>query len=411
MPTTRAATFLIAAITFYLFGNQTQIGWLYVISALLAGLIPAAYWLNRRALRGITAERHTGGGLHAEIHEGDTLPIRLVLRCGHRISVAQLEVRETCPLAEPQRRVIDAYIPLIPARGAVQLEYDIVADRRGLYRFPPLWLTSRTPFGLFRRRAPLDVPSRVLVYPEVRRLERLDLFDRQLAAQQVFPRTGTGSEVLGVRPYRAGDSPRHIHWRSVARSGQLITKEFAEETRPGLTLILDRWFPASNDDKHTAFEWAVKVAASLGEYAQRQGYPLHLRADAAALPVPGGALPADALLQYLARVQPTVAPGLEPLLTGQGLQSFVAVVVPWPHAEIIEALIALHQRGFTLLVALLNPVTFPNASSSTPDAVPIAGELKAAGIDTLALRFGPDWMAQIQPDGAAQVLERPEITP
>jgi uncharacterized protein (DUF58 family) len=410
MPTMRAAAFLIAAITFYLFGNQTQIGWLYVISALLAGLIPAAYWLNRQALHGITAKRHTGAELHAQIYEGDSLPVRLTLYCNRRAPAMQIEARETCPLAAPRHRIIDAYMPLIPACGTVQLDYEITADRRGLYRFPPLRLASRTPFGLFRRRGLLDLPTRVLVYPEVRRLERLDLFDRQLATQQVYPRAGTGSEVMGTRPYRTGDSPRHIHWRSVARAGQLISKEFAEETRPGLTLIFDRWFPASNDDKHTAFEWAAKVAASLGEYAQRRGYPLHLRADPVDLHPPSGALPRDALLQYLARVEPAGTPGLDQLLIGQGLQKFVAVIVPWPCMEIIEPLLALHRRGFTLQVALLNPLTFPSAISSAPDAGPLADQLQAAGIAAVAIRYGLDWTAQLHPGSATQTPANSEAT-
>ena len=83
---------------------------------------------------------------------------------------------------------------------------------------------------------------------------------------------------MGVRPYRTSDSPRHIHWRIVARRQQLMTKEFAEEAQPGLTLALDVFahpYPAPAG-KHTPFEWGVKLAASIGEYAHRRRYPLHL---------------------------------------------------------------------------------------------------------------------------------------
>ena len=38
---------------------------------------------------------------------------------------------------------------------------------------------------------------------------------------------------------RPGDPPRHVHWRTTARAGRLIVKEFAEEQQPALTIDTD----------------------------------------------------------------------------------------------------------------------------------------------------------------------------
>jgi uncharacterized protein (DUF58 family) len=246
----------------------------------------------------------------------------------------------------------------------------------------------------------LDVPTRVLVYPEIHALRRLTLLDRQPVAQWTQPRAGVGTEVMGIRPFRSGDSPRHVHWRSVARVGRLISKEFADETQPGLTLVLDRYrLPLPwVDSKHTPFEWAVKVAASVADYAQRCGYPLYILADDEDLPPPAGAVRWDGVLQYLARVQPVHRPSLPELLGNpkQIYQNLIAVIIPYPDASVIAPLISLHQRGFGVLAVLIDPASFPMCGDA---ALPFSGQLRAAGIDTRLIHFGQDWAEQLEEYG------------
>ena len=410
MPTSRAVTFIVAAVVLHLFANQTQVGWLYVVSALMAGSPLAAGWLGRASLRGLVGERRID---RVEMHEGDAVAIRLTLRKQQHGGTSQVRLTETCPLASPDspQCSITMYIPSLPAKAAVQFEYEVLVDRRGVHEFPALDLATRAPFGFFRRSRKLPVPTRALAYPEVRPLRRLDLLDRQVAPQVTRQRAGLGYEAIGVRPYRTGDSPRHIHWRSVARRGMLISKEFADEAQPGLSLLLDVFrhpYPAA-DSKHTPFEWAIKAAASIGEYARRKGYPLHIVADDEALAVPAGPVGWSALLQYLARAQPNGARRLAPLIGRPSLQSFAAAILPWPDSALVEALIGLQRRGVETLAVVLDPETFPAGGPSTslptpfgrglrrtsPSARPFANQLAAAGLGVRLLRFGDDWTGQI----------------
>ncbi|MBZ0289835.1 MAG: DUF58 domain-containing protein, partial [Anaerolineae bacterium] len=237
MPTSRALTFLSAALVLYLFANQTQVGWLYVMSALLAGTVLAGWFLSRGMLKRIRAERNIG---QVEMHEGDTVSVALKL-FKNRGAASQIRLEEKCPLAAPDspQRAVKLFIPSLPAGGTVEFDYEVLVDRRGLHEFPALALTSRAPFGFFRRDTIIQSPTRALVYPEVRPLKRLELLDKQAAPEVTRQRAGLGYGVIGVRPFRSGDSARHIHWRSVARTGTLMSKEFADEAQPGLTLVLD----------------------------------------------------------------------------------------------------------------------------------------------------------------------------
>jgi uncharacterized protein (DUF58 family) len=70
---------------------------------------------------------------------------------------------------------------------------------------------------------------------------------------------GESEEVVALREYRRGDSLRRVHWRSSARLGSLIVKEFQDEYFVRHALVLDTFCEAARD---ALFEEAVAVAAS-----------------------------------------------------------------------------------------------------------------------------------------------------
>jgi uncharacterized protein (DUF58 family) len=400
MPTSRSGVVLIGAIVLYFFANQTQVGWLYVMCAVLAGTVLSAWWLSRSTLRTVSGTRSLSENADGDLYEGDEVQIAFTLKAG-TASSAQVSLTERCPLAEPYSpmRAIKLYVPSLPAKGEVRFDYRVNVYKRGVYEFPALELESSAPFGFVRKRRVIEVASHALVYPEVKPLSRFDLLDRQFAPQVTRATAGIGYEVMGLRPYRPGDSPRHIHWATVARAGQLVSKEFADETQPGVTLALDlfRHPYAPSETKHTPFEWAVKVAASIGDYANRRGYPLSLAANDEALPAPAGAISWYSLLQYLARVQPVGELSLTEALARVPLQAFVIAVLAYPDAGIVELLRDLHFRKVRVLAVVMDGESFPNAGTS---AANLAGELVAAGIETRVIRFGVDgdWVSQLQED-------------
>ena len=416
MPTRRALAFLITTTLLYLFANQTQVGWIYIMSAIVAGVLIASWWINRRTLRGIVMERIVNS-LDDELHEGDEINIQLTLRHTKRSTVSLIRLNETCPLS-PNPQPLNLFIPSLSQNQTAQFNYTVIADRRGVHRFPPLKLLSRAPFGLFERKRDLDQPTPILIYPQVKRLRRLDLLDRQPAAQFVTQRAGIGTEVIGVRAYRVGDSPRHIHWRTVARTNHLMSKEFADESHPGLTLVLDlQGFTHSASlrgasrnleglkTKHTPFEYAVKIAASIGDYALRRAYPLHLLVDESALAAPSGALNRIALLEYLARIQPEGTRSLADVIHNRTTQTFVAIIMPYPDSAALESLSALCRRA-EVMVVLLDPESFPNGGIS---ARSFADDLRGLEIDVRVIRYGEDWRNKLMTNGKYSNVESPSF--
>jgi len=64
-------------------------------------------------------------------------------------------------------------------------------------------------------------------------------------------RRGESEEFVAMREYRRGDSLRRVHWRSTARLGELVVKEYQDEYFVRHALVLDTFCEASRD---TVFE-------------------------------------------------------------------------------------------------------------------------------------------------------------
>jgi uncharacterized protein (DUF58 family) len=70
---------------------------------------------------------------------------------------------------------------------------------------------------------------------------------------------GRSEEFVALRDYRHGDPLRHIHWRSWAKTGKPIVKEFEDEFFVRHALVLDTFDDEPNSE---VLEEAVSVAAS-----------------------------------------------------------------------------------------------------------------------------------------------------
>ena len=85
-----------------------------------------------------------------------------------------------------------------------------------------------------------------------------------------IPTRNTASDYLGVRNYRAGDSPRSIHWRTAARSGDLAVIEYSRQAAITPVFLVDTFAEANQGEgSRSTFETAVSIAASLAQRESR----------------------------------------------------------------------------------------------------------------------------------------------
>ena len=289
---------------------------------ILAGMLLGGLLLNWRAvrvmLRGLKIERQ----LPSRLSAGDLLSVNLSLtntrpRLGSWAVVAEEQIqRESiagggnnnhhrqpplCP------SVLFPYVEAGQSRKGV---YRGRLPQRGRYLFGPLRLSTRFPFGLFSRTVAVGEPETLIVLPRLGRLtegwtsRRLEAF----AGTQRRQRPGAEGDFYGVREWRSGDGRRLIHWRSSARLGRLVVRQFERPRTRDVAVVLDLWQPErpAAEDAENA-ELAVSFAATvLADVCRKSGSNVYLGlSNARAECVGGPASPAtlQGLMERLATVE------------------------------------------------------------------------------------------------------------
>jgi uncharacterized protein (DUF58 family) len=189
---------------------------------------------------------------------GGACEIRLVTHNTGRRSSPVMTLEDDVDQLGTTRLVL---APLSPGQRCTAA-YSLPTTRRGLYRVGPLTTSVEDPFGLVRRvrRETRTLP--VIVLPHTSTLGTMP------PAPGDEPEHGTHSltsastvdeEFAALRDYVPGDDVRRIHWRSTARRGAPVVRQFDVPWQRRTTVLLD--LRAGADE--AAFERAVSAAASV----------------------------------------------------------------------------------------------------------------------------------------------------
>lgn len=210
--------------------------------------------------------------------------------------------------AKRQRRTAtlkEQPLPGLPVNGETEVPMELTPLRRGNLRFTGVTVTRSDPFGLFRALLNVSCPQSLLILPKRYFLPPIALpgtLKYQPGGVALASAVGQSDEFVALRDYRRGDPLRHIHWKSWARTGRPIVKEFQDEFFVRHALILDT-FVGTDDGE--AFEEAVSVAASFVCTIQSQESLLDLMfvgTEAYCLTAGRGLAHSDQMLEVLASV-------------------------------------------------------------------------------------------------------------
>ena len=223
-------------------GTSVQAGWVLAIAALLAGIAISGAIIGFRALRGVEIAR----GVPRTATAGQPLPVTLEIANRGRAPRGLLLVSdEFCGRGTALVRFV---------RPGQRKRYrDLRSEcRRGVYESGRATLESGFPFGVVRTRKRFTVASSLVVYPKT-----YDVTTRISAGGGGWRAPSAFGDISTVRDYHVGDPLRHIHWRSVARRGQLVVREFDHERRAETTFV------AVVPDDPDAADAIASVATSL----------------------------------------------------------------------------------------------------------------------------------------------------
>jgi uncharacterized protein (DUF58 family) len=330
-----------------------------------------------------------------EVHDHSTLP-------GHRTS-----------------RVISA----LPAHRHQNWSVRTMCRKRGEFALGPITIRAGDPLGLFHLERHLESVSTIVVYPATVDLPGFVPPAGQLPGGEAMRRRThhITTNVSGTREYVPGDSFNRIHWRSTARTGRLIVKEFELDPLADVWIFLDMeaqvqagvaleeslgdadfvppWLMGKARLASTTEEYAVTAAASLARHFLNQNRAVGLTAYGQRLAI----VPLDRTQRQLAKILETLAVlraegdvPLAEIVAAQGARlsrNLMAIIVtPSTEQSWVVAMRGLLRREIRVAVVLLDASTFhdslipPDRQPSTTSATALAAALMASRIPTYVIK-------------------------
>lgn len=218
-----------------------------------------------------------------------------------RIAIWKRKVRHPFRVAH----VNNVKIPSLSPGQSADVKVELTPLRRGPMRFQSATIGRDDPLGLFRALAKRPLPQSLTILPKRYFIPPVVLpgtMKYQQGGVAMASSVGQSDEFVSLRDYRRGDPYRHIHWRSWAKTGHPIVKEYEDEFFVRHALVLDTF---ATDPYSEVFEEAVSVAASFACTVQTQESLLDLLfvgTDAYCFTAGRSLGHADQLLEVLASV-------------------------------------------------------------------------------------------------------------
>ena len=341
---------------------------LYLAYLLLALYFLGGVWI-RRGLQQVTHRRRL-------IHRcflGERVPVSVEISNNGPLPIPWLRFTDTLPIELHSPGFFRGIVTLFP-NERTRLSYQLQPQRRGYYRIGPMQIGAGDLFGagLMSLVEKESVADRLIVYPRIVPLRDLGLpsqlpYGSLRSRQRIFE---DPTRNAGVRDYQAGDSLRHINWKTSAALGKLQVRRYqpaiAVETALFLNLNEEDY---SRTYRLHASELGISIAASiavhLSESRQAVGLstnghdPLAEANRPTSIPPRTGRPHLFAVLDVLARIQTGKERSFVKTLFSRSADltwgCTVVVITSTETDHLLPALMQLRRRGFSVVLILTDP--------------------------------------------------------
>ncbi|MEL7497630.1 MAG: DUF58 domain-containing protein [Planctomycetota bacterium] len=250
---------LISALVGFLIGPQGFVlMWSFIALLLIGAVWP---WLG---MKGVTCQLRFDD---TRACEGETTKAILEVSNRWPIPVFGLTVEgEFLQDIETEEDRIAVGLQRIPGWSVCQFEWDFEPERRGILPAKTPRIANGFPFGIYRSERNINVDQQTIVWPRRQPLEgHPDVDGDQFNVMGLLSdRVGEDGEVIGVRPFRDGDSIRNVHWQKTAATQQVVIKERQKLAQRLMEVVVDLT-PSTHGGKgsQNSYEWAIRIAGNI----------------------------------------------------------------------------------------------------------------------------------------------------
>ncbi len=305
------AHFLMFILMLFIVATLFRVDFFFYLLYFMFGVYFLSRIWSERALRAIDIEHE----YPQRTFPGERIQVKFRIRNRGFLPIPWLRIHESLPVQLRSPNFFRCVLSFLPYEDRT-LTYELNCRRRGYYLIGPTAISTGDLFGITGLERHLEEELALLVYPRIHPLRTLGLpaktpFGQVPTKDRLFE---DPTRIIGVRDYIAGDSLRHIHWKTSAVVGRLQVKRFepAISIEAQILLNLDRGDYSVNR-YITASELAIETAASIATYLveQRQNVglscngsdPLYPDVPSIDLPLGNGRDHLTQILDALARVR------------------------------------------------------------------------------------------------------------
>jgi len=268
-PTSGGGVFLVIIIVVGFAAWNTGNNLLFLVFSLLCATLFVGWIAARSSLRDLTVSARFPDHIFA----AEAAPVIVTLRNTKRLLPSfSVFVEARGPSGETRavsrrrfaKRLL-AYFSYVPHHASAEQRVEQLFPKRGHVLIDGFELSTRFPFGFFRRRRRLRARNvDIIVYPKPEVIsDKLHLLP-MYAGRMPSLRRGVGHDLFSMRDYQPQDDLRHIDWKATARSRRLTVREFTSEDERRITIVLDtRLRGEASEELRQRFEKGVVQTASL----------------------------------------------------------------------------------------------------------------------------------------------------
>ncbi|MCA9126928.1 MAG: DUF58 domain-containing protein [Planctomycetales bacterium] len=333
---TKEGVHFVGVLLFIFFGAVLRdISLLILMAGSMIGLLVLQWRFNSRTLVGLRVSRRipkrTSVGKETDVSLSVFNPKRWL---GSWLVLAEDPITQILPVRRKTPQKGSAIINEVRPRGMSGSRYQIQFRQRGEYVVGPTTISTRFPIGLGRGWRTLDNAANIIVHPELGALTPAarKLFQEDLQGHtQASSKSGTNeAEFYGLRSWTTGDSRRWIHWRTTAKLGQLMVRQFERQQHHQACILIDLFMDkaavSTADEQSESVlncELAIQFLATLAHsFVLRRRDKLTVAIAAEQNQIMSGiqsAVMLDNLLDQLATVTPSGKPALLEAVQGISL--------------------------------------------------------------------------------------------
>lgn len=265
MPTKRAIFVFGFSLVLLIGAWASKLVLLYFAFSACIGLIILSFIFSKFLLFNLEIKRE----MPAQAYEGGIISVEIKLRSRVALLDQSMELEDVFTAAGVDYKPKTIYLNGI-SKGKIHFSYQEFCYKRGRYKIGPFRVKIFDPLGLFYRQKEIAVYSELVVYPSIFQVYSLPFILGHLAprfGEQTTRISGNYEEFYGIREYQREDGWRRIHWRSTARTSELMVKHFEQSSQWKAMFVLDSC--KTNNvgfGKDNTFEYSIKVIASLTKH-------------------------------------------------------------------------------------------------------------------------------------------------